>query len=156
MRLRITVSWCPALVVGLLVVGVGAATAAPSAEPLATLSGDATVFWNLQPGLPKYDRLVLKVAAPDGTYEEHSFPQGKVPAFMPMENGVYAYELYLVPVGAAKRPDLPEVASPTAGRRGPKRGLVQAGSFTVVDGLWVDPATINRTRKNQAQRGEKP
>jgi hypothetical protein len=161
MRLRVEASWRPALVAGLLLLGTGAAPAAPSLAdepiaPIAVLSGDTTVFWTPQPGLPKYDRLVLKVALPNGAYEEYAFPQKEIPAFTPLGDGVYIYEMYLVPVGVAKRPDPPGAAPPAAGQRGPKRGLVQAGSFAVVNGLWVDPATIDEKRKVQAQRGGKP
>jgi Chaperone of endosialidase len=138
------------VVLALVAVGLPAAQAS---EPVAAMAvGPAAVAWS--PSVADYDRLVLTVSGPDDFSARQEFTGGTAPSFglfnrtgFPLADGVYKYELKVVPrVDPAVLRQLQEARETgdesaihrlqEAGTL-PAHALVQSGSFSIRNGAFM-------------------
>ncbi len=133
-------------------------------EPLATFSvSDNEARWEPKPNL-RYQSMVLTVSTPENDVVSQTFPAGSRPYFETQADGVYTYELYMVPVAVAKSANNRAATKGAKGavdangrRHGSlnsmnsskslvptkargRRGAVQSGHFRVVNGQPLDSA----------------
>jgi hypothetical protein len=129
---------------GLLIAALAAAPALATTPAARVLAGPTSLQWLVEGG--NLEGVVLTVSAPDGAVTRREVGEGQTPTFEifdakgnPRPDGVYAYELQLVPkmderaraVGDGLR------ASKETGAGGPGRGAVLSGYFRIANGSVV-------------------
>ena len=136
------------LVGAALIAGASAMAAAQGEERFAAVSvADGVATWTIHAGGYEASVLTLTPAGEDPvTFEP--WPAGDDPAVSELPDGLYKYEIYLMPAGMTTQGDA-EANGPTdengrtvsAGlqRRVLKRERIQSGAFTVLEGNRVDP-----------------
>jgi hypothetical protein len=132
------------LAAGLMVAALATAPAAAEAPAARVLAGPTSLHWLVEGG--NLEGVVLTVSAPDGAVTRREVAEGQTPTFEifdakgnPRPDGVYAYELQLVPkldersraVGEALR------ALKETEALAPARGAVLSGYFRIENGAVV-------------------
>ena len=113
------------------------------AEPIGSLAvGGNAIQW--QTTITGHDRILLTVASPDGEIYSTSFPAGEPVALTLKDlgsaiDGVYTYELRVVPKLAGPVKRRLDGAARARGEREELAETVQSGSFAILGGAFVAP-----------------
>jgi len=145
-----------------LLVLVSLQTVAVQAQKLANISSrGSSVRWEVA---AQHAGVTLTVSAPDGQVYRREFPAGSSPEFIladkegnRLPDGQYTYELRLTPVlgagvkeelAAARRKGDDAKVERDLRKRGalPSQGLVESGSFSILNGSVVVPGAVEGQR----------
>src|SRR6267142_6159365 len=150
------------VVVFALLVLVSLQTVAVQAQKLANVSSKgASVKWEVA---AQHAGLTITISAPDGQVYQKEFPAGSSPEFIladkegnRLPDGQYTYEIRLNPVlgagvkeelAAARRKGDDAKVERDLRKRGalPSQGLVESGSFSIMNGSVVVPGAVEGQR----------
>ncbi|HYR77302.1 MAG TPA: tail fiber domain-containing protein [Pyrinomonadaceae bacterium] len=150
------------VVVFALLVLVSLQTVAVQAQKLANVSSKgASVKWEVA---AQHAGLTITISAPDGQVYQKEFPAGSSPEFIladkegnRLPDGQYTYEIRLNPVlgagvkeelAAARRKGDDAKVERDLRKRGalPSQGLVESGSFSILNGSVVVPGAVEGQR----------
>ena len=130
------------------------AGAADNPEPIGHMSGSGSaVNWSAS---GNYEKVSLRVIAPDGTVFDRDFAAGKTPSFQlqdlgKVQEGAYRYELTLTPrisdgvkqqLAAARAADDDAAAERIARAAGIGPMVTQSGTLTVRNGSFANSDTV--------------